>query len=75
MQERQTNSASESADIIEGLDNKKTIAQALSVSPRTIDNWMREKRIPYLRLSPRCIRFDRRAVLRALGTYTVKEAK
>jgi excisionase family DNA binding protein len=66
--------ANESADS-DGLDNKKTLARVLSVSTRTIDTWMRSKRIPFLRLSPRCIRFNRRAVLRALAAYTVREAK
>ena len=68
-----TNPANESADI-EGLDNKKTIAKVASVSCRTIDAWMKAKKIPFIRLSNRCIRFNRRAVLRALGAYTVKEA-
>ena len=65
--------ANESADIGR-LDTTKTIARVASVSPRLIQRWMKEKRIPYLRLSARCIRFDRRAVLRALAAYQVKEA-
>lgn len=63
--------ANESADI-PGLDNKKTIAQVTRVSTRTIDTWMRNKRIPFLRLSSRCIRFNRDAVLRALQRFEVK---
>jgi len=74
VKKRENSLANESADI-ERLDNKKTIARVASVSLRTIDTWMKQKRIPYLRLSARCIRFDRRAVLRALGAYTVKEVK
>ena len=66
--------APKSADI-DRLDTTKTIARVASVSPRLIQRWMKEKRIPYLKFSARCIRFDRRAVLRALGAYTVKEAK
>lgn len=65
--------ATESADV-DGLCDKKKIAQVARVSTRTIDTWMRNKRIPFLRLSARCIRFDRRAVLRALERFEVKEA-
>ena len=66
--------AREWADI-DRLDTTKTIARVASVSPRLIQRWMKEKRIPYLKFSARCVRFDRRAVLRALGAYAVKEAK
>jgi hypothetical protein len=30
---------------------KQELALALGVSPRTVDNWMAQKRIPFIRLS------------------------
>jgi excisionase family DNA binding protein len=52
---------------------KKDIAKELSVSPRTIDNWVRKKRIPAHRFSSRLIRFDPRKVRDALDKYEVCE--
>jgi len=52
---------------------KREIAAILNVSSRTIDNWIREKRIPFLRLSPRLLRFDLRTIQRALEKYEIKE--
>jgi predicted site-specific integrase-resolvase len=66
---------SEPAEFDSTLVNKKTVARAASVSVRTIDNWIREKRIPFLRISKRCVRFRVRDVLRALDAFTVKEAR
>jgi len=52
---------------------KTELAQALSVSPRTIDNWVRQKRIPVLRFSPRLVRFDLCKVLIALDKFEIRE--
>jgi hypothetical protein len=49
------------------------LAKAISVSPRTVDNLQREKKLPFLRLSKRCVRFHLPSVLRALGRFEVKE--
>jgi len=49
------------------------VAKAASVSPRTVEIWMLEKRIPYIRLSPRCVRFDLPSVLAALKKFTIRE--
>jgi len=46
--------------------SKQELALAVRVSPRTIDNWTAEKRIPFLRFSARLIRFDLDRVLGAL---------
>jgi hypothetical protein len=54
---------------------RKELAKRLSLSLRSIDNLQRAKKISYIRLSPRCIRFRLREVLRALDAYTVKEAR
>ena len=38
---------------------KKTeLAQALGVSPRTVDNWVAQRMIPYVAVSPRMHLFD-----------------
>jgi hypothetical protein len=51
---------------------KRQLSRQLSVSPRTVDNWQAQKRIPYLRISPRLVRFDLRRVLAALCKYEIK---
>jgi hypothetical protein len=53
---------------------KRQLSRQLSVSPRTVDNWQAQKRIPYLRISPRLVRFDLRRVLAALCKYEIKSA-
>jgi len=58
----------------QGLVNKPTIARLLSVSPRTVDNFIREKKIPAIRISARCIRFHVPSVLAALRKFEVREA-
>lgn len=49
------------------------LARILSVSERTIQYWLTEKRIPCLRLSPRLNRFSLPKVEAALARYEVKE--
>jgi hypothetical protein len=55
------------------LIRKKELAKELSVSSRTIDNWVRNKRIPVLRFSPRLLRYDLRKIQAALEKYEVTE--
>jgi excisionase family DNA binding protein len=45
---------------------KKDLAKRLSVSPRTIDEWVRKRKIPHLQISPRFYLYDFEAVLAAL---------
>ncbi len=45
------------------LIKKKELAKRLSVSPRTIDEWARKRKIPYLKISPRFYLYDFEAVL------------
>ena len=52
---------------------KRELAALLSVSERTIENWLAEKRIPRLRLSARLTRFSLPKVEAALNRYEVKE--
>jgi excisionase family DNA binding protein len=52
---------------------KRELAAALNLSERTVDNWVAQKRIPYLRLSARLLRFSLPEVEAALARYEVKE--
>jgi len=49
------------------------LARAISVSPRTVDNWQRQKRIPYIKLSARCIRYHLPSVFAALQRFEIRE--
>lgn len=57
------------------LVNREQMARALNVSCRTIDNLQQAKKIPFIKLSERCIRFYIPEVLVALQRFTVKEVK
>ena len=52
---------------------KREVAREYGVSLRTVDTWIAQKKIPFMKLSPRLVRFDLDAVERALARYTVKE--
>jgi hypothetical protein len=67
-------SASGSAADDPALLTRKQLAQQLSLSSRSIDNLQRAKKISYIRLSPRCVRFHLPSVLAALRKFEVKEA-
>lgn len=49
-----------------GLIKKAQLASRLSVSPRTIDNWIANRIIPYIQISPGFNRFDYDAVIAVL---------
>jgi len=67
-------SATGSAANDPALLTRKELAKRLSLSSRTIDNLQRGKKISYIRLSPRCIRFHLPSVINALRNFEVKEA-
>lgn len=48
------------------LIKKKELAKRLSVSTRTVDEWVRKRIIPYLQIGPRFYLYDYDAVLAAL---------
>ena len=52
------------AELDDLLATKTDIAKCCKVSTRTVEKWVREKRIPYLRFGHRQLRFDARAVAR-----------
>jgi len=56
-----------------GLVTKRDLAEQLNLSVRSIDNLVRRRAIPIIRLSPRCVRFDSHAVQRALRRFEVTE--
>src|SRR6266487_3174149 len=60
------------AEALECLVTTKTVAQAATVSPRTVQNWMRRRLIPFVRLSARCVRFHLPSVLAALRKLEIK---
>ena len=53
--------------------SKEELCIALNVSPRTIEHWTRSRRIPFLRLSKRMLRFSLPRVEAALNRYEVRE--
>jgi hypothetical protein len=48
------------------------LARALSISPRSVDNLQHRKVIPFIKISPRCVRFSLSSVLAALRKFEVK---
>ena len=55
------------ANLEPALVKKGELAKLFSVSPRTVDNWVAQRLIPYLAPSPRMHLFDVGAVRKALA--------
>ena len=51
------------------------LAHAISTSPRTVERWRADGKIPYLRISPRLFLYSIPAVVEALGRYAVSPNK
>ena len=51
------------------LIKKKELAKRLSISTRTLDNWMAERLIPYIQVSPRFYLYDYDEVLAAIRKH------
>ncbi len=64
---QQQNDGSGQAELL----NKRGVATLLSLSPRTISGMLARGELPHVRLSKRCIRFPRQAVLDAMARRTV----
>lgn len=57
------------------LYTKDEVAGTFSVSKRTIDNWMRQGKIPFIRVSKRLVRFHLPSVSEALREkFTVNDS-
>ena len=54
----------------DGLLTKRTIAQKLEIKPRTLDDWMRKGRIPYIKVG-KAVSFRWIDVLEKLEAYRV----
>ena len=54
--------------MVASLVDAKAMAEQLAMRPRTLLDLARRNRVPCIRVSRRIVRFDARAVLRALGT-------
>ena len=48
------------------------ITKEIQISRRTLSDWMKQGRLPYIKTSARMIRFDLAAVRAALEKFTVK---
>jgi hypothetical protein len=69
-------SATELASIHQlALLKRDQLAVALGYSRRTIDNLVARKQILCISLGKRNTRFDLKAVLRALGRFTIEEVR
>ncbi len=69
-----SNGDSVAADTDAGVLLKKgQVATRARVSERTISNWQARRIIPFVKISPRCVRYSWPAVQRALDKLTVKE--
>jgi excisionase family DNA binding protein len=64
---------SAAAPVTKHLLSKSELARILSVSERTIENWLKQKKIPRLQLSARLQRFSLQKVEAALARYEIKE--
>lgn len=53
---------------------KRALAKEVGVSLRTIDSWMAERKIPYLKVGG-VVRFNPEAVWKALGRFEVRAAR
>jgi excisionase family DNA binding protein len=54
----------------DSLLTKKELAPHLRVGPRTVDEWMRKKRVPFLKIG-KTVRFRLSDVLEKLNTFRV----
>jgi excisionase family DNA binding protein len=57
-----------------GLVTKPELAKIARVSTRTIDNWIKKKVVPYLKIG-RLVRFDARRCLTALSRFEKHEVR
>ncbi len=53
---------------------KRDLAQQCRVSMRTIDGWIRDKKIPVIHMSQRCVRFRPDRVAEALDRLETRAA-
>jgi len=57
---------------MEKLLKKKDVADAFGVTVKAVDKWVGAKKIPYIRISGKCIRFRPAAIQGYLERRTIK---
>jgi hypothetical protein len=57
---------------MEKLMDKKDVARAFGVTVKAVDKWVSEKKIPYIKISAKCVRFRPTAIQGYLNTRTIK---
>jgi predicted DNA-binding transcriptional regulator AlpA len=57
---------------MEKLMDKRAVALAFGVTVKAVDKWVCEKKIPYIKISAKCVRFRASAIQGYLNTRTVK---
>jgi excisionase family DNA binding protein len=58
------------------LVDTETLARILGLNRRTIEGWIRKRKLPFIRVGKRCVRFRLRDVFKALeDRYTIKEVR
>jgi excisionase family DNA binding protein len=67
----QTASGIQRAQDTEGLLTKFDISSRLRISTRSVDEWMRKGRIPYIKIGGKTVRFRWDDVLEKLNAYRV----
>jgi excisionase family DNA binding protein len=63
------------AEEVAGLGDKDDVAKLLKVSRRTVEEWVKARRIPFIRMGHRLLRFDLAAVKAAVRRWTTSEVK
>lgn len=62
-------------ELLDGLCKKSDVAKALHVSQRCVEHWMMQRKLPFIRISARCVRFHMPSVMKALDRLTIQEVK
>ena len=60
---------------IDTLPRKLDIAKRYGVSPRTVDRWIAERKIPFLKFGHRTLRFRWSDVEKSLDRFVIREVR
>jgi excisionase family DNA binding protein len=60
-------------DSVTGLGDKSDVARLCKVSNRQVEIWVRQRRIPFIRMGHRLLRFDLAAVKAAIKSWSTPE--
>jgi hypothetical protein len=73
MHEQDLLSKEQLADYDNYLLTKQQLGEKLGLTPRGIEQMMRRRQIPVVRISRRCVRFSLPRVLKSLAKFELKE--